>query len=124
MSRLGAQSRRYECILGLLCSLALLLGLAACGQGTSTDPQRDIIGRWQSRDGTWTLEFTAQGKVHSVYESGGIREEADSDTVFLDDTHILGVWELNMQAWEVRIRGDQMTLIGGDGRRLEFRRVE
>lgn len=126
MSKLNTQSYKCLHILGLFFSLVFLLGLAACRQKESTEPQKDIIGKWQSQDGTLTLEFTAEDKVHSIYMSGGIGHEIKSDTIFTDDTHIVGVWErsIQVQTWEVHIRGDQMTLIGEDGTQLKFHRIE
>jgi len=103
----------------------VLLGLllTACGQNVSTDPGNDIIGTWISNDGIYTLTFTPEGKISSVVQSEGFRNELKSDLIFTDDTHIVGVWEMDIQEWEVRIKGDRMVLKGEDGRKINLRRI-
>ena len=103
----------------------VLLGLllTACGKNVSTDPGNDIIGTWISKDGIYTLTFTPEGKISSVVQSEGFRIVLKSDLIFTDDTHIVGVWEMDIQEWEVRIKGDRMVLKGEDGRKINLGRI-
>jgi hypothetical protein len=102
----------------------VLLGflLTACGQKGSTDLRSDIIGTWTSGDGSYMLTFYPDGKMSSIVSLEGFQNETNSELIFVDDTHIMGVWEINLQAWEVQIRGDQMVLTGDDGRKIKLTR--
>ena len=104
-----------------------------CVGGLSENPQEDIIGYWKSTDGSISMEFTSDSKLHMVrvikgndgaMRGGEAKITTNTNTVFLDDTHILGSWETYMQAWEVKIRGNQMTLIAEDGERIKLQRIE
>jgi len=104
--------------------LFLLLSVSACGAKESTDVKNDIVGKWVSDDKSLTLEFTAEQKIHSVYDAGNFTNTMDSDTVWMDDNTLLGVWEMNMTTWNVRILGDKMELKSDDGRKLIMYRSE
>jgi len=100
-----------------------LLLLWSCGASESTNPQEDIIGIWESTDNTLTLEFTKEGKVNSVNNQGNFTNEMTADLIFIDETHIVGVWEFNIATWEVNIYGNKMTLVRDDGEKLKLNRV-
>ena len=104
--------------------LFLLLSVSACGAKESTDVKNDIVGKWVSDDKSLTLEFTAEQKIHSVYDAGNFTNTMDSDTIWMDDNTLLGVWEMNMTTWNVRIWGDKMELKSDDGRKLIMYRSE
>ena len=104
--------------------LALLLLVSACGAKESLDVKSDILGKWVSSDKSLTLEFTADNKVHSVYDGGGFKNEVNSDTVWIGDNTLLGVWEMSMATWEVRIWGNKMELKSGDGRKITMNRSQ
>lgn len=102
--------------------LVLLLSVSACGAKESSDVKSDIIGKWVSDDKSLTLEFTVEQKIHSVYDGGGFTNKMDSDTVWIDDNTLMGVWEISMTTWKVRIWGDKMELKSDDGRKLTMYR--
>lgn len=104
--------------------LVLLLSVSACGAKASADVKSDIIGNWVSEDKSLTLEFTAGQKMHSVYDGGGFTTTMNSDTIWVDENILMGVWEINMVTWEVQIWGDKMVLKSGDGRKLTMYRSE
>lgn len=101
---------------------ALVLTISACGEKESSDVKNDIIGKWISDDKSLSLDFTVEQKIHSVYDGGGFTNTMDSDSVWLDDKTLLGVWEMNMTTWGVRIWGDKMELKAEDGRKLTLNR--
>lgn len=102
--------------------LVLLLSVSACGTKESSDVKSDIIGKWISSDKSLTLEFAVEQKIHSVYDGGGFTNTMDSNTVWLDENTLMGVWEISMTTWKVRIWGDKMELKSDDGRKLTMYR--
>ena len=104
--------------------LILALSVSACGAKESADVKSDIIGKWVSNDKSLTLEFNAEQKVHSVYDGGGFTNTMNSDTVWLDENTLMGVWEISMTTWKVRIWGDKMELKSEDGRKLTMHRSQ
>ena len=102
----------------------IILIICSCGNQESTDPQKDIIGKWESSDKTLTLEFTDQGKVNSVKRQDHFTNESTSDLIFVDETNILGVWEFSLQTWSVHIYGGKMTLISANGEKLKLSKVD
>ncbi len=104
-------------------SLFFAVGLIACGGNYSTEIKKDIIGIWESNDKSLTLEFTADGKVNSVIKQDGFTNESSSDLIFMDESNILGVWEFNLQLWNVQIRGNKMNLTSANGDKLKLSKV-
>lgn len=104
-------------------ALVLLLSVSACGAEESSDVKSDIVGKWVSGDESLTIEFTADQKVHSVYDGGGFTNTLDSDTIWIDENTLVGVWEMTMVTWKVRIWGDKMELKSEDGRKLTMHRL-
>ncbi|MFC1760162.1 hypothetical protein ACFLZD_01415 [Candidatus Neomarinimicrobiota bacterium] len=102
----------------------IILFIWSCGASQSANPQEDIIGKWETNDKNLTLEFTDGGKVNSVKQSKHIINESTSDQIFVDEMHIIGVWEFNLATWEVKIYGDKMTLVRDDGEKLKLNKIE
>jgi len=102
----------------LLLLSVLALTICACGEKQSTDVKIDIVGTWISDDDSLTIEFTTDQKIHSVYNTGNISINMNSETVWVDENILLGVWEPNISTWKVRIWGDKMELKSDDGRKL------
>lgn len=97
--------------------LLLVVLVTACSAG-STNVQGDIIGEWVSTDGTRTLTFRDDETMSSVYDNGSVSITMSSDTVWLDDTTLLGTWETSMDSWSVKIQGEKMTLKSSHGDKL------
>lgn len=90
----------------------------------SRTPQKDIIGKWISLDKSWILEFKENGKLLSQLDRGNVKFDTESKTIFIDDNHLLGVWDRNMQAYEVRVYPKKILLIGSDGKETQFHRMK
>lgn len=104
--------------------LVLLLLVSACGAKESSDVKSDIIGKWASEDKSLTLEFDANQKIHSIYDGGGFTNTMDSDTVWVDENILMGVWEISMTTWKVQIWGDKMEMKSDDGRKQTMYRSQ
>ena len=104
--------------------ICISLILFACGGKENTDSQKDIYGKWQSSDKSLILEISKGGKIHSIHESKNFKDETKADLIFIDDTHIVGVWETSVQIWSVHIYGDKMTLTSEDAEKLKMTRIK
>lgn len=62
--------------------------------------------------------------MNSIFDAGNFTNESTSDLIFTDETHILGVWEFNLQVWSVHIYGDNMTLISEDGEKMKLSKID
>jgi len=90
----------------------------------SKQPKKDIIGKWESLDKTLTLEFKADGKLISQLKKGGLNVDSKSETVFLDEKHLLGVWEHDLPTFEVHVYPEQMVLKRDNGDKIQFNRIQ
>ena len=108
--------------ISVLILLSTLL-VISCGEQKSTNIKDDIIGKWNSTDKMLTLEFTKDGKINSVRDQGNFINETTADLIFIDETHIVGVWEFNLATWEVNIYGSKMTLKRDDGEKIKLNKI-
>lgn len=107
----------------IISSITIIFIILSCAGKESSNPQNDIIGKWQTNDKSLTLDFTNQGKVNSINKQGSFSNEMTADLIFIDDVHIVGVWEFNLATWKVNIYGDKMTLIRDDGEKLKLNKI-
>jgi hypothetical protein len=107
----------------LVILILLLTGsLMACEQAESKNPKNDIVGKW-SCDGSKTiLDISPDGKCSYSSEKSGLKLNGNSSGIFLDDTHILGVWEIDFPSYEIHIRGNKMVLRNSNGKELKCSR--
>jgi len=104
-------------------AIVVFLLIFSCGKQASTNVKEDIIGKWESNDESLVLEFTNEGKVNAERKQEHFTNTTTSDLIFIDDNHIVGVWEFNIATWEVNIYGDKMTLVRDDGEKLKLNRI-
>ncbi len=102
----------------------VLVAFPGCGGSLSDNPERDIVGSWETNDGSFRLDVTEDGQLNVVSKHGAATSETNSELNFLDETHILGIWEMMPRVWQVQIRGDNLTLAANDGTKLKLRRVK
>ena len=87
--------------------------------------RKDIIGKWQSLEKKFfTLEFSSDGKVTSQHDFNSVKMGSKSKAIFIDDHHLLGVWDENPHVYEVHIYKTKMILKDPEGKEIEFRRVK
>lgn len=90
----------------------------------SKQPKQDIIGKWESLDKSLVLEFKTDGKLVSNLQNGNFKVDSQSEIVFLDDKHLLGVWERDLPSFEVHVYPEQMVLKRENGDRIQFNRIK
>lgn len=93
-------------------------------EAASKAPQKDIMGKWISSDKSLTLKFKTNGKLFFQIDRGNVKINGASNTIFVDDNHLMGVWERSVQVYEVRVYSKKMVLIDDGGKETQFHRVK
>jgi hypothetical protein len=92
----------------LTAAFAAACGSSGSSQPVSLNPQQDIVGSWSCQG--MELTFSSDSTVSWVINYSGVVEKGSGDVGFVDNNHVIGVWDMSAQEYEVDIRGNEMEL--------------
>lgn len=112
-------------ILFILLIPVLFVLFSGCnGPVASDNPEKDILGVWESVDQSIVLQFTSDNKIHAKIKNGSFIIDNNSEVRFIDKTKILGTWEMDFPVYEISVYENTFILNDEEGKKSIFNRIK